>query len=199
MNIDQLQRQRQFHVHQRTMSVVNRYEIFADDGAGQPGLLVAFAEQPRATLKEHLILYTDAAKQTTLVTFNDRKVTDLAGTYDVTTPQGELIGVVDKKFGESLFRSTWQLDQYGQQPVTVRERSGVIALFRRLWEFIPWGGEFPFPWKYHFDLFSGATRVGTVEKKNLVRDHYRVRLENEALDRRLVLAQAVALDVLQAR
>jgi uncharacterized protein YxjI len=191
--------QRQFHMHQKITMMVNRYEVFVDDGQGAPGALVAFVEQKRMTFKEQVTLYTDASKQFVLAGFKARKVIDLASAYDVTLPDGHAIGVFGKKFGKSLLRSTWQLDQPGQEPVTVSERSQAMALFRRVWDFIPWIGDLPFPWKYHFDFVRGGVAVGTVEKKTRFRDHYLVRIEDDTLDRRLVLAQAVALDALQSR
>ena len=73
-----------------------------------------------------------------------------------------------------------------------------MAMFRRIWDFIPWIGDLPFPWKYHFD-FVRNTEVAHCEKKTRFRDHYIVRIEDPGVDRRLVLAQAVALDALQSR
>jgi uncharacterized protein YxjI len=191
--------QRQFHMHQKITMMVNRYEIFVDDGRGEPGELVAFVEQKRMTFREQVTLFTDHGKQFVLAAFTARKVIDLASAYDVTTPDGQRVGVFGKKFGRSLLRSTWQLDQPGQPPVTVSERSMAMALFRRVWDFIPWVGDLPFPWKYHFDFVRGETVIGVVEKKTRFRDHYLVRIDDDTLDRRLVLAQAVALDALQSR
>jgi uncharacterized protein YxjI len=198
VEIQELQAHQQFHMHQKVTMMINRYEIFTDDG-GEPGRLVAFVEQKRMTFKEQVTLYTDERKQSVLAAFKARKVIDLASAYDVTTSEGASIGVFGKKFGKSLLRSTWQLDQPSLAPVTISERSMAMALFRRLWDFIPWVGDVPFPWKYHFDFFRETTQVGIVEKKTRFRDHYLVRIEDPSLDRRLVLAQAVALDALQSR
>lgn len=199
MDIQDLQAHQQFHMHQKITMMVNRYEIFTDDGRGEPGRLVAFVEQKRMTFKEQVTLYTDESKRFVLAAFKARKVIDLASAYDVTTAEGASIGVFGKKFGKSLLRSTWQLDQPGRASVTISERSMAMALFRRIWDFIPWVGDVPFPWKYHFDFFRDRTPVGIVEKKTRFRDHYLVRIEDPSLDRRLVLAQAVALDALQSR
>lgn len=193
------QAQRQFHIHQRVTMMVNRYEVFADDGAGRPGPLVAFVEQKRMTFKEQVTLYTDESKQYVLAGFRARKVIDLASAYDVVTAEGQSIGVFGKKFGKSLLRSTWQLDQPGQQPIAISERSMAMAVFRRIWDFIPWIGDLPFPWKYHFDFVRNEASVGAFDKKTRFRDHYVVTIEDPSLDRRLILAQAVALDALQSR
>jgi uncharacterized protein YxjI len=188
-----------FHVHQKVTMMVNRYEVFADDGNGGPGPLIAFVEQRRMTFKEQVTVYTDASKQGVLAAFKARKVIDLASGYDVTDPDGAPIGVFGKKFGKSLLRSTWELDQPDQRTVTITERNMVMALFRRIWDFIPWVGDLPFPWKYHFDWVRDGVVVGGMDKKTRFRDHYLVWVDDPALDRRLVLAQAVALDALQSR
>ncbi|SFJ30607.1 hypothetical protein [Amycolatopsis sacchari] len=194
-----IQQQHRFHLHQKVTVMVNRYEVFADDGQGEPGPLVAFVEQKRMTFKEQVTLYTDAGKQSVLAAFRARKVIDLASAYDVTDGEGRQIGVFGKKFGQSLLRSTWQLDQPGTPSVTVTERNETIALFRRLWDFLPWVGDIPFPWKYHFDFLRDDTVVATFDKKTRFRDHYVLTVSDETLDRRLLLAQAVALDALQSR
>ncbi|WP_216215657.1 LURP-one-related/scramblase family protein [Amycolatopsis aidingensis] len=199
MDVQELQAQQRFHMHQKITMMVNRYQIFADDGHGEPGPLVAFVEQKRMAFKEQVTLYTDESKSSVLAAFKARKVIDLASGYDVTTPDGQPIGLFGKKFGKSLLRSTWQLDQPGQDPVTISERSMGLALFRRAWEILPWVGDWPFPLKYHFDFVRDTTPVGAVDKKTRFRDHYLVHIEDPALDRRLVLAQAVALDALQSR
>ncbi len=179
--------------------MVNRYEIFADDGRGEPGPLVAFVEQKRMAFKEQVTLYRDQNKGLVLAGFKARKVIDLAGAYDVTAHDGRPIGVFGKVFGKSLLRSTWRLDQPDHPPITVSERSMAMALFRRIWDFLPWIGDLPFPWKYHFDFTIDSTVVAWFEKKTRFRDHYVVVIEDDTLDRRLVLAQAVALDALQSR
>lgn len=199
MDIATLQAQQQFHIHQKITMMVNRYEIFADDGKGKPGQAVAFVEQKRMTFKEQVTLYTDESKSAVLAGFVARKVIDLASGYDVTDAGGQSVGLFGKKFGKSLLRSTWQLDQPGLQHVTIRERSMGMALFRRIWDFLPWVGDWPFPLKYHFDFTRDGATVGALDKKTRFRDHYLVRIDDPALDRRLVLAQAVALDALQSR
>lgn len=199
MLVQQLQAQQRFHVHQRITMMVNRYEVFADDGQGQPGQLVAFVEQKRMAFKEHVTLYTDESKQAVLGAFKARKVIDLASAYDVTDTQGRSLGYFGKKFGKSLLRSTWQLDQSGAEPVNISERSMAMALFRRIWDFLPWVGDLPFPWMYHFDFVRGGETVAVFEKKTRFRDHYLLDIDDPALDRRLLLAQAIALDALQSR
>ena len=51
----------QFFVKQKITLMVNRYEIYAAGPDGQPGQLMAFAEQKRMAFKEQVTFYTDSS------------------------------------------------------------------------------------------------------------------------------------------
>jgi uncharacterized protein YxjI len=187
------------HVHQKVTFMVNRYEVFADDN-GKPGGLVGFAEQKRLKIKERITIYTDSSKSQVLFEFNARKAIDLGSGYDVTDANGQRIGSFRKDFAKSLLRSTWHLEQPGRAAVTGAERNKWLAGFRRLWQWIPFIGDAPFPMRYHFDFVAeNGASVFSVDKKTWLRDHYLVTVQDPGVDRRLVIAQAVALDALQSR
>ncbi|MCX2733262.1 hypothetical protein OOZ19_23720 [Saccharopolyspora sp. NFXS83] len=188
-----------FHMRQRMTLMVNRYEIRADDGQGGEGELVAFAQQKRVAFKEQVTLYTDSDKTEVLAGFRARKALDLASGYDVTDAAGTPIGLFRKDFRKSLARSTWHLEQPGHPVCTGHERSKPIAVLRRLWEFIPLLENIPFFFPYHFDFAVDGRNVVSVERKVSLRDRYVIKVEDERLDRRLVFAQAIALDALQGR
>ena len=192
-----MQAQSRFHLHQKVTLMVNRYEVFADAN-GSPGELVAFVEQKRMTFREQVTIFTDATKSAVLATFAARKVLDVASAYDVLDGAGAPLGVFRKLFKQSLLRSTWVLEQPGLEPITIAERSLAVALFRRLWGFLPYANEIPFFLRFHFDWTSGR-RVGSFTKVTRLRDHYVIELDEPALDRRLAIAQSVALDALQSR
>ncbi|SDP97334.1 hypothetical protein [Lentzea jiangxiensis] len=194
-----LQNAQALHVHQKVTFMVNRYEVFADDN-GKPGALVGFAEQKRLKIKEKITVYTDSSKNQVLFEFNARKVIDLGSGYDVTDAGGRSIGLFRKNFAKSLLRSTWHLEQPGWGQTTGAERNGFLAGFRRLWQWIPVVGDAPFPMRYHFDFTTeNGAPVFSVDKKTWIRDHYLIRIQDPGVDRRLVIAQAVALDALQSR
>lgn len=186
------------HMHQKVTLMVNRYEVFADHG-GEPGPLVAFVEQKRMAFKEQVTIYTDASKNQVLAGFRARKVIDLGSGYDVTDGSGQPIGLFRKDFGRSLTNSTWHLDQPGAPTATGTERNQGIAILRRLWSFLPFVNDLPFPFRYHFDFTRNGQPVFSVDKKTWVRDHYLIRIADPYVDRRVVIAQAVAVDALQAR
>jgi uncharacterized protein YxjI len=186
------------HMHQKVTLMVNRYEVFADNG-GEPGPLVAFVEQKRMAFKEQVTIYTDSSKSQVLAGFRARKVIDLGSGYDVVDGAGQSIALFRKDFGKSLINSTWHLDQPNAPTATGRERNHGLAILRRLWGILPLVNNIPFPFRYHFDFARNGQPVFSVDKKTWVRDHYLIQIADPHVDRRAVIAQAVAVDALQSR
>jgi uncharacterized protein YxjI len=84
---------------------------------------------------------------------------------------------------------------------TARERSQVLAIVRRLIDFVPdVGGLIPIP--YNFDILAGEQVLGKMDRKFQLRDRYVLDLSGDPdkkLDRRLAIALAIGLDTLQNR
>ncbi|MFI5486901.1 LURP-one-related/scramblase family protein [Micromonospora echinaurantiaca] len=192
MQPDTLQAQQQFHIRQRVRMMVNQYEVHAVAPDGSEGGLLAFAQQKRLAFKEQVTIYTDDSKQQPLLGFKARQRLDLGATYDVTDAVGSPIGTFRKDFAQSLLRSTWHVEQNGLPQVTGQERSLPVALLRRFVDSLSW-------LPYHFDFTANGQPVFTVVKKWGLRDRYVVEIQHPQIDRRLVIAMAVALDALQAR
>jgi uncharacterized protein YxjI len=199
VELGQLQAQQRLLVRQKLTVMANRYLVLASGPDGGAGEVVAFAQQKRMAFKEQVTIYTDETQRQVLCAFKARKVLDLGSGYDVTDAEGRALGLFRKDFAASLLRSTWHLEQPGQSVATGRERSMVVALLRRVWEFIPFVEAIPFAWPFHFDFDAGGEAVMSVTKRFGIRDHYVVDLPAPGLDRRLAIAQAVALDALQSR
>lgn len=191
MDIATLQAQQTLLVKQRITLMVNRYEVHTADASGAPAQLVAFAEQKRMALKEQVTLYTDESRSSVLAGFKARKVLDLGATYDITDGSGASIGLFRKDFAKSLLRSTWHLEQPSWGTATGQERNLLVALLRRF-------ADLTF-WPYHFDFTRNGTPAFDITKKWGLRDRYVVTIQDPQIDRRLVIAMAVALDALQAR
>ena len=193
MELDRLQAQQRLLVRQRIRMAVNQYEVHAEAPGGSEGELIAFAQQKRLAFKEQVTIYTDDTKQQPFLGFKARQVIDLGATYDVIDQAGAPIGNFRKDFKKSLLRSTWHLEQPGFGITTGQERSMAVSLLRRFVEALSW-------LPYHFDFVGGDGQPAfSVEKKWGLRDRYIVEIRDSRLDRRLVIAQAVALDALQAR
>jgi uncharacterized protein YxjI len=195
-----------FIVSQRFTLMVNRYEVSVAGEDGKTAVEpVCFIEQKRLKLKEELTAFTDDSKTRALFRIKARKALDVSARYDVTSADGEPIGVLGKVFKQSLVRSTWQVfDAGGERQLAVaRERSLAVAIWRRVVDFVPLVGEILalIPVRYHFEMrdpSSGET-LGDVTRIWGLRDRYLLDVTGSPLDHRVAIALAVALDALQAR
>ncbi|MFK0116172.1 hypothetical protein [Streptomyces sp. NPDC090994] len=187
-----------FTVRQEVALTAQRYTVRELLPDGSDGDVLAVAELKWFSLKEETTFYADESRKRVLFTVRDRSLRDLGDGYDVRDAQGDLIGTFEEKFFASLVRSTWVLDQPGAPAAVGRERNWFVAVFRRVWGFLPLD-QVPFPWPYHFDFETDGKPVMTVDKKFGLRDHYVVDMAAPGLDPRLAIAQAVALDAFQDR
>ncbi|HJQ77546.1 MAG TPA: hypothetical protein VJ948_09850 [Acidimicrobiia bacterium] len=189
-----------FFVRQHITLMVNRYEIIDANPDGSEGALLAFAQQKRMAFKEEVNFYTDSAKTTKLFSFKARHGLDVRAEHDVFDADGNTIGWFKKEFGASLIRSTWQMSYDGVQ-ARGEERRPIIAILRRIWDFIPYLGEVWVPFVFHFDFVDQATGqpVMISERQKTIRDRYVVQVPDPRLDFRLAASMAVALDALQSR
>ena len=221
-----------FVMRQRIRPMINQYEISLPGADGESGDPVCFVEQARFKFKEDIRFYaddskavelmrlkarqrfdprarydiTDDSKTTELLRIKARQRFDPRARYDVTAPDGSKIGEIQKVFGKSLIRSTYQLfDANGNEVARAQERGMITALFRRLVGFIPYVGDFAdwLPIAYHFDFIRGDEKLGEHNRKLWsFRDVYTIDMSGDpqhTVDRRLILANAVGMDALQAR
>lgn len=189
-----------FSMKQRVTMMANKYELIAANPDGSDGPMLAFAQQKRMAFKEQVTFYADGTKSQPVFSFKARKTIDLGSGYDVFDANGQQIGWFKKEFGKSLFRSSWQLSGAGVD-ADGTERNPTVAIVRRVWEFVPFVGEIPLPFIFHFDFTDRGTgqTVLSVERKISVRDRYHVTVQDQRLDFRVAAAMTVALDALQGR
>jgi uncharacterized protein YxjI len=189
-----------FSMKQRVTLMANKYELITTNPDGSDGPLLAFAQQKRMAFKEQVTFYSDDTKTQPVFSFKARKTIDLGSGYDVFDADGQSIGWFKKEFGKSLLRSSWQLSAPGLD-ADGTERNPTIAVLRRVWEFVPFVGEIPLPFIFHFDFTdrSGGQPVLSVERKVSIRDRYRITVQDQRLDFRVAAAMTVALDALQSR
>lgn len=189
-----------FSMKQRVTMMANKYELITTNPDGSDGPLLAFAQQKRMAFKEQVTFYTDDTKTRPVFSFKARKAIDLSSGYDVTDAEGRPIGWFKKEFGKSLLRSSWQLSA-GQVLSSGTERNPTIAIVRRIWDFVPFIGEIPLPFIFHFDFtdVNSGQPVLSVERRLSVRDRYRITVQDQRLDFRVAAAMTVALDALQSR
>jgi uncharacterized protein YxjI len=184
-----------FVVDQLIRPMANLYRISAD------GAPVAFVRQKRLAIKEDIRFFADESETRELFRIKARSVMELGGRYDVTTPEGERVGVLGKVFGKSLLRSTWAIMDADEQELAIaKERSQFWAIVRRVIDAVPYGDFIPIV--FHFTIDRGDAHLGDFTRAIGIRDKYTLDLTGDAersIDRRLALALAIALDALQSR
>jgi uncharacterized protein YxjI len=190
-----------FFVDQLIRPIANLYRISTLGSDGGPGQPVAFVRQKKLSIREDIRFLADESETEELFRLKARQVFDVRGRYEVTTPEGERIGTLEKVFGISLIRSTWRVyDPNDQQVALAREKSIHVALFRRLIDFVPYG-EFA-PIVFQFTIHMDGREVGELRRPLGIRDRYTLTLGGDPerrLDRRVAIALAIALDALQSR
>ncbi|MBA2810554.1 hypothetical protein E0500_024945 [Streptomyces sp. KM273126] len=199
MDSAHVQAHERFTIRQKMTLMTKEYVVTAVRPDGSEGEVVAFAHQKRMTLSEQMTFYTGESKEHVLCAFEARELLDPEAGYDVRDAAGRTIGSFRNEAVASLLRSTWSMRQPGTVDLTGRERNRVVAGVRRAWEWLPFTDFVPFLWPYHFDFTEGGKRLMAVDKKFGLRDRYVLDILAPGLDRRLAIAQAVALDALEER
>jgi len=193
-----------FFVEQLFRPIVNLYQVTplaaGETPAGSP---IAYVRQKRMAIKEDIRFFADEEETEEVFRIKARRMLEIGGNYDVTTPDGQRIGVLQKVFGRSLFRSTWRiLDPQENVLATGQERSLFLAIARRLIDYVPYvGGYIPIPYNFELNDPEGK-RIGGMDRKFQIRDKYLLDLSDDhdrRIDRRLAVALAVGLDTLQNR
>src|SRR5919108_544470 len=140
----------------RSSMVVNRYEIRGAGPDGSEGPLLAFAQQKRMKLREEVVFYADESRSRPVFSFKARQRLDVHAEHDVFDENGRSLGYFSKDFAASLLRSTWHLAGPGYEAIG-KERRPIIAILRRVWNFIPYIGDIWVPFVFHFDFLDKAT------------------------------------------
>ena len=195
---------------QRLTMAVNRYEFYLADDETTP---FCFVEQKRFKFKEDIRFYADDNKTTELIRILARQRFDPRATYYVTSAEGVKIGEIQKVFGSSLLRSTFQInDAAGNAQASARERNIAIALLRRFIGIpsllIP-GGDLinlmtdflPFPYDFEFSRGDSVIGINRRRRWKFV-DVYDIDFSADperTLDRWMLIAMCVGMDALQAR
>ena len=186
-----------FRLDQLIRPVANLYKVSALAPGNEAGAPVAFVRQKKLAIREDLRFFADDSESEELFRVKARQVVDVGGRYDVTTPAGERIGVLQRRFARTLLRTTWAiLDADESALAEVTESSMARAVLRRI------GDLFDVPLLYHFSILVDGRQVGEVRRVLTLRDRYVMTLGGDfdrRIDRRLAVAMLVVLDALQAR
>jgi uncharacterized protein YxjI len=202
--LQRIQASSRFLIQQVFRPIANEYRISVPaPGSTEEGEPVLFVKQKKLKIKEDIRFRTAPDDEAHLFMIKSKTVFEFRGRHEVLDADGALIGQLEKVFGLSLLRSHWRVrDAAGAELFEAHEASWIIALVRRFADFGPdylsvlqW---LPF----NFVLVRGGEQLGTYKRVlGKLRDRYVLELDEGLadVDRRLVLAFAIALDALQDR
>ena len=204
--IPALRDQDRFLVQQVFKALANEYQISipAPDST-EPGDQVLYVKQKKMKIKEDIRFRVPGEENAHVFMIKAKSVFEFAGKFDVLDENDQKIGDLGKDFKKSLLRSHWIVRDANENVVMqARESSMLVALIRRFAGAIPYGDLLTWI-PFNFTLYAedpdseGAGHYQRVLGK--LRDRYVVELGDDikGVDRRLLLAQAVALDALQDR
>jgi hypothetical protein len=191
-----------YFVDQLIRPIANLYRIstLGPDGSS-PGQPLAFVRQKKLAIKEDIRFFADETEGEELFRIKARAVFEVRGRFDVTTPEGERIGLLEKVFGISLLRSNWRIYDANEQHVALaQEKSMPIAILRRAIDLVPYGELIPI--LFQFTILMDGREVGELRRPIGLRDRYILKLGGDPdrrIDRRVAVALAIALDALQSR
>jgi len=195
-------------VQQVFRPVANEYRISVPaPGSTDEGAPVLFVKQKRLAVKEDIRFRLSPDGDAHLFRIKSKTVFEFAGKQDVLDEHDQPIGSLGKDFGKSLLRSHWHVyDASGAELFEAHETSWAVALIRRFIELVPVAGDYlgALQWlPFNFVLRRGDTVVGQYRRVlGKLRDRYVLELDPtgaRGIDRRLLVAFAVALDALQDR
>jgi uncharacterized protein YxjI len=199
-----LQSSNRFLIQQVFKPIGNEYRIsIPAPGATEEGQPLLFVKQKKLKIKEDIRFRTSPDDERHLFMIKSKSVFEFRGRHEVLDENDQVIGMLEKDFAKSLIRSHWHVrDAQGNDLFDGQEKSLPIALIRR---FAGFAGEWfdILQWlPFNFTLLKDGEEAGTYRRVlGKLRDRYVLELgpQLQDVDRRLVLAFAVALDALQDR
>jgi uncharacterized protein YxjI len=202
--VAELESSSRFLIQQVFRPIGNEYRISAPrPGSTDEGRPLLFVKQKKLKIKEDIRFRLDPEREEHLFMIKSKSVFEFRGRHEVLDAGGAVIGLLEKDFARSLLRSHWHVrDAAGAELFEAFESNLLIALVRRFANLISdWLSALTWL-PFNFTLRSDGDEVGTYRRVlGKLRDRYVLEL-GEGLgdvDRRLVLAFAVALDALQDR
>jgi uncharacterized protein YxjI len=197
--------QDRFLIQQVFKPVANEYRISVPAaGSTEEGDQVLYVRQKRLKIKEDIRFRVPGEEDAHVFMIKAKTVFEFAGKFEVLDAAGTKIGDLGKDFKKSLLRSHWIVrDAQENVVLEAQESSLAVALLRRFAGFLPEWLSLLSWIPFNFTLIHGENpEAGTYQRVlGKLRDRYVVELGPDLadVDRRLVLAVAVALDALQDR
>jgi uncharacterized protein YxjI len=172
-------------------------------GSTEEGRPILYVKQKKLKIKEDIRFRLSPEGEEHAFMIKSKTVFEFRGRHEVLDAEGSVIGLLEKDFARSLVRSHWHVrDPSGAELVEAHEASLAIALLRRVAGFLPEWLSLLTWLPFNFTLRREGREVGSYRRVlGKLRDRYVVELTPGLadVDRRLVVAFAVALDALQDR
>jgi len=191
-------------VQQVFKPIGNEYRISVPSpGSTEEGRALLYVKQKKLTIKEDIRFRLASDDGPHLFMIKSKTVFEFRGRHEVLDADGQLIGQLEKDFGRSLLRSHWHVrDAAGTELFEAYEANWLVALLRRFADLVSdWLAALTWL-PFNFLFVRNGEQVGTYRRVlGKLRDRYVLELGPgfEGVDRRLVIAFAVALDALQDR
>jgi uncharacterized protein YxjI len=199
-----LQASDRFLIQQVFKPIGNEYRIsIPEPGSREEGEPILFVKQKKLKIKEDIRFRLSPDDEAHLFMIKSKSVFEFRGRHEVRDANDNVIGMLEKDFARSLLRSHWRVrDAEGNELFEGREANLPIAIIRRFAGFASeWLGALQWL-PFNFVLLKGGQEAGTYRRVlGKLRDRYVLELGPPLhdVDRRLVLALAIALDALQDR
>ena len=193
-----------FLIQQVFKPIGNEYRIsIPAPGSTDEGQPLLFVKQKKLKIKEDIRFRVSPDDDAHLFMIKSKSVFEFRGRHEVLDANDQVIGLLEKDFARSLIRSHWRVrDAPDAELFEGHESNLLIALVRR---FAGFASEWldVLQWlPFNFVLLKNGEEAGTYRRVlGKLRDRYVLDLGPplQDVDRRLVLAFAVALDALQDR
>ena len=202
--LQQLEGSDRFLVQQVFRPIANEYRIsIPSPGSTEEGRPVLFVKQKKLKIKEDIRFRASPESEAHVFMIKSKTVFEFRGRHEVLDTSGQPIGMLEKVFGSSLLRSHWRVrDTQGNELFEAHEASWIIAIVRRVADLGPDWLSLLTWLPFNFVIKRGGEESGTYRRVlGKLRDRYVLEIGEglRDVDRRLVLAFAVALDALQDR
>jgi len=182
-----------YHCRRKILAFVGKISVTDASGA-----VVAFSRQKAFKLREEVRIFSDESEATLLLMIKARNIIDFGATYDVTAPDGTVVGALRRKGFKSMVRDQWMVLGPGDSvDGSVDEAGGTgLALARRFVPFVAW-----FVSQDYTMTANGSTVARMQRNRNPFVSKLEVQVERgaPAAQRRLLLAAAVLLLIIEGK
>jgi uncharacterized protein YxjI len=201
--LSEVESSNRFLIQQVFKPIANEYRIsIPTPGSTEEGRPLLYVKQKKLKIKEDIRFRLSPDDGPHLFMIKSKSVFEVRGRHEVLDAEDRVIGMLEKDFARSLLRSHWHVrDPEGNELLEAHEASWPIAILRRAADMVSdWLAALTWL-PFNFVLKRGDEQVGTYRRVlGKLRDRYVLELEpGFDVDRRLVLAFAIALDALQDR